>query len=432
MNEQLVLLAVNTFLSERIEKDKKKYKDEITPEQVEQIENKYSIQNWMNTVAEAADQVSLNVSHVSKLTHSSSKANNVTDVIEQESLMHLITTQTICAKERDLAYSNALHSPIAEFLSVEVEGHSQILGELLAENTENLRLLSQNDVEISYWFEKIREAFKPAKIKSHVLAKQVYLPVGKNSEGEELYHLISPVESSSLAQKVFVKVKESRDAQTPVNIARKNKEWSEETYCYFRDLARISVTKSNHQNASKLNGARSGGLYLFLSEPRTWENKVSISNGLMINSTSQFLAECYSSTMKSLIHDLNKYLLILEKKQLKLNHQQQKVFVEKLRNIALEVIEIIQMLQIYSLEKDIASEDLPEYLRTLLTPHLIDRDKLELTKEQRVDEFTDQITVWLSTKTGNKERIARYEKLWFKIMRPIFRDFDARMAVNYE
>jgi hypothetical protein len=143
--------------------------------------------------------VSLNVSHVAKLTHSSNKAINLIDLIPQQKYHYLLTTQTANVNESDSAYTDASYAPVAEFLSFNVIDLDKNLGQFLAEDEIYFSKISDNADVRKQWQMQISEAYVAKKLNSHVLAKQVYIPV------DDHYHVISPVKSSALAHKILKK-----------------------------------------------------------------------------------------------------------------------------------------------------------------------------------------------------------------------------------
>lgn len=219
MNIDVIHASIESFLRQRIDKkvevERKKLKEVFTDEHLSKIHSDHEIVSWMNYIAENASKVSLNVSHVAKLTHSSNKAINLIDFIPQQKYHYLLTTQTANVNELDSAYTDASYAPVAEFLSFNVIDSGRNLGQFLAENEIYLSKISDNSEVRKQWQIQISEAYVAKKLNSHVLAKQVYIPV------ENSYHVISPVKSSALAHKIFEKIAQSRSKDTPVNQARK-------------------------------------------------------------------------------------------------------------------------------------------------------------------------------------------------------------------
>ena len=80
MNVDVVHASIESFLRQRIDKkveaERKKLKEAFTDGHLSKIHSDHEIVSWMNYIAENASKVSLNVSHVAKLTHASNKAIN--------------------------------------------------------------------------------------------------------------------------------------------------------------------------------------------------------------------------------------------------------------------------------------------------------------------------------------------------------------------
>lgn len=422
MDIQTVQKAINSFLQQRVDKrteaEKKKLKDSFTAEHAAKINAEYEPISWLNYIADNASKVSLGVSHVAKLTHSSNKAINLVDTVKQRDYLYLLTTQTAGATETDSAYTDASIAPVAEFLSYPVEGATATLGEFLAKDERFFSQISDDHSLQQYWQTQIAQAYQAKSINSHVLAKQVYIPI----EGEG-YHLISPIKSSALAHKVYEKVNLSRSKDNPINQARKNRNWHDGTYVFYPKLAFLSVTKSNHQNASKLNGSRRGGLYFFQSLPPSWKQ-----HQQPPGNTQQFLARCYTAQSKEAFSDISSLLHIIKSRQLSINLERKRALIESIHSIC-EVIfdQILIIQQSYSAGWS-QTYELKDYLKITLDPYSTEHQDLsKVEKEPYIDELTQKISGWISEKIGDKTRQAAQENLWIKIMRPRFREFYAEL-----
>ncbi len=124
--------AIYEFLRERIEKkieqEQKSKKDAFTENDAQKIRDDYEARTWINYVAENINELFLNVSHVAKLTHPSSRAMSLKDSITQTSYLHLVTTQTTNMDLLDNGYTNAIYSPVAEFLSYPIKNSAKKIG----------------------------------------------------------------------------------------------------------------------------------------------------------------------------------------------------------------------------------------------------------------------------------------------------------------
>lgn len=415
----MVHASIESFLRQRIEKkveaERKKLKEAFTDEHLSKIHSDHEIVSWMNYIAENASKVSLNVSHVAKLTHSSNKAINLVDSIPQQKYHYLLTTQTANVDELDSAYTDASYAPVAEFLSFNVMDSDKNLGEFLAENEIYFSKISDNSEVREQWQTQISEAYVAKKLSSHVLAKQVYMPV------DDSYHVISPVKSSALAHKIFEKISVSRSKDTPVNQARKQNISYDGVYTFFPKTAFLSVTKSNHQNASKLNGTRRGGLYFFQANPPQWKKEALPPQTMM-----QFLVCCRTNNTLEIFKEIKRLFYVMKKENLSINLNRRNVLTELVEGIADEVIHQILWIQ-QSYTKGWANDvEIQPYLRSFLDPIANNQNE----NKEYIDEFTEQITKWINKNLGEKYERRELKAIWFNTLHPIFKDFHAVLTVE--
>ncbi|QKT98925.1 hypothetical protein FOB20_09035 [Acinetobacter lwoffii] len=174
MNVDVIHASIESFLRHRIDKkveaERKKLKEAFTDEHLSKIHSDHEIVSWINYIAENASKVSLNVSHVAKLTHSSNKAINLIDLIPQQKYHYLLTTQTAKVNELDSAYTDASYAPVAEFLSFNVIDLDKNLGQFLAEDEIYFSKISDNADVRKQWQMQISEAYVAKKLKTPTLA----------------------------------------------------------------------------------------------------------------------------------------------------------------------------------------------------------------------------------------------------------------------
>ena len=419
MNIDVIHASIESFLRQRIDKkveaERKKLKEAFTDEQLSKIHSDHEIVSWITYIAENASKVSLNVSHVAKLTHSSNKAINLIDFIPQQKYHYLLTTQTANVNELDSAYTDASYAPVAEFLSFNVIDSGRNLGQFLAENEIYLSKISDNSEVRKQWQIQISEAYVAKKLNSHVLAKQVYIPV------ENSYHVISPVKSSALAHKIFEKIAQSRSKDTPVNQARKQNIAYDGIYTFFPKTAFLSVTKSNHQNASKLNGTRRGGLYFFQANPPQWKK-----DALPPQTITQFLVRCRTSNSLEIFKDIKRLFYVMKKENLSINLNRRNILTELVESLADEVIHQILWIQ-QSYTKGWTNDvEIEPYLRSFL-------DSIESSEQESkeyIDEFTEHVAKWINKSMGEKYEHRELKAIWFNALHPIFKDFHAVLTAE--
>lgn len=419
MNVDVIHACIESFLRQRIDKkveaERKKLKEAFTDEHLSKIHSDHEIVSWMNYIAENASKVSLNVSHVAKLTHSSNKAINLIDSIPQQKYHYLLTTQTANVNELDSAYTDASYAPVAEFLSFKVINLDKSLGQFLAEDEIYLSKISDNPDVRKQWQTQISEAYVAKKLNSHVLAKQVYIPV------DDHYHVISPVKSSALSHKIFEKIIHSRSKDTLVNQARKQNVTYEGVYTFFPKTAFLSVTKSNHQNASKLNGTRRGGLYFFQANPPQWKK-----DALPPQKMEHFLARCLTTNSLEIFKEIKRLFYVMKKENLSINLNRRNVLTELVESLADEVIHQILWIE-QSYAKGWANNvEIEPYLRSFLDP--IENNRQE--NKEFIDEFTEKVAKWINKNMGEKYEHRELKAIWFNTLHPIFKDFHAVLTVE--
>ncbi|QMT31747.1 type I-F CRISPR-associated protein Csy1 [Alysiella filiformis] len=407
---QLTQEAISAFLSDKIaktiEQKQKKEKEKFTAENEQEIREKYEASYWLNYVVQNIDKVFLNVSHIAKLTHSSSQAINIKDAIKQDKYCHLISTQTANATMLDRGYADAKFAPIAEFLTYPVENTDKQLGEILCENEQCFAKICDDETQRIIWRDTIKGAYIAQKLSSHTLAKQIYVPVSDDCE----YHLLSPMYSSSLAQHIFESIKNAHDKDNPAKLAKQKGEYHQNESIYFPNIATLATTKSNHQNVSFLNNQRSGQLYLFSAQaPKIKHNPNPPST------IERLLSLCYFDCQDEL-KEIRNLLSVVDKKALFLNDDRKNALIEHIQTIGehiLNQMSVIYYSQPSGWTKDI---DMPIALKLFLDKEAnrqFSFSQPELMKQ--ITQLSTPIAKWISEKT-HQNRILALEKVYMKII----------------
>lgn len=406
--------AIDDFLHQKIqttiEQKQRKAKDSFTQEDIQKIHGEYERETWLNKVAENVDKLFLNVSHVAKLTHSSSQAMSLRDSNQSDSYPYLITTQTLDSHFLDSGYSDAKVAPIAEFLSYRVADMDKQLGELLAEDESHFANISDNVEQRQYWSSQIKQAYQPQTIRSHVLAKQIYIPVGDS------YHLVSPMYSSSIAHEIALAVKYANNKDNPAKLARKQQTNFEQPYIAYPNVATLGITKSNHQNVSALNGQRRGFLYLFPTLPPKWQ-----ANPNPPTSIEQLLQLSYSGRLFSQVEYLIK---VFKENKLFINHERKLLLKELIEDIVYKIFDEIMLIRHSQPSGWTENLSMPMYLRLLLDPKILHTQQFSQPEITAFfDEFKLEIAKWISLGINDEIRTKSLESLWLKIISPMMQEF---------
>ncbi len=406
--------AIDDFLDKKIqvtiEQKQKKLKASFTEEDAQKIRDDYKPFNWINKVVENIDELFLNVSHVAKLTHSSNQAISLKDNSESTDYPYLITTQTIGTEYLDSGYSDARYSPITQFLSYPVANSDKQLGEYLAENEAYFSKISDNKAERLYWSEEIQKAYQPKQIRSHTLAKQIYMPLGNDD-----YHLVSPMYSSSLAHKIYLSIKEVHDKENPIKKARKAKQWHEGTYIYYPNVATLGITKSMHQNASALNNTRKGLLYLFPALPPQWRV-----NPNPPTTMKQLFNQTYP---KQALEHIRSLLYILNKKELFINYDRKQALKDSVEDIVAQVCDAMLLIRQTQASGWTASKDMPMYLRLFMDKDVLANNQFSQPEiKAYLNEMSAKLAGLISDGIKDTARTTKLENLWIKIATPILQN----------
>lgn len=241
------------------------------------LKEKFSPNKWLSENSSNAGSVNF-ASHVIKLTHSKIDAPSLLDCVDEKNDAYL-TTSTLSIKQIDGAVAGNQFAPIFQFLELELEGVK--LAEQLSKDDrifEKFLPSGESDetteAMLKEWTKGFRRALGSGTPATHSLAKQVYFPVVgiQNHNKKSNHHLLCNVVSSSLAHAVYEKVFDEN--QKPVKNAREKGKFLPEKLISFIQRSALSVTASNHSNASQLNAKRGGKLHLFSTQPPTWQTQL--------------------------------------------------------------------------------------------------------------------------------------------------------------
>lgn len=403
--------AIEEFLAKKIattiEQKQKKSKDRFTEEDAQKIRNTYEIRTWISNVVENIDKLFLNVSHVAKLTHSSSQAMSLKDSITQTSYLHLVTTQTTNMDLLDNGYTNAIYSPVAEFLSYPVKNSAKKLGELLSEYEQCFALISDSKEEREAWCNQIKQAYESQKIRTHVLAKQIYIPVA------ESYHLVSPMYSSSLAQHIYLAIKEAHDKDNPARVARKNHQWCEQEAIYFPNIATLGVTKSQHQNVSKLNGERDGQMYLFSSLPPKIKHNPKPPKDF------EQLEKRFFYPCKEELSKIKELIYVLEHNDLFLDFSKRNILIEYIQSIMEKILDMMLVIRQQYIQGWSSEYSFPMSVRLFIDEEILNTQTFSQPEiASYIGELAVELAQWINENIEQSHK-KDFEKMWCKIIIPM-------------
>lgn len=295
----------------------------------EKLEKEFEPVTWIEKASNNIDSISF-ATHVSKLTHSKINTPSICDNNEELHPSYLTTSSLLHKNKKiDGAVSGNQYAPIFQFL--ELEFSEKKLAEELS-NTNNTHLACFSEDLYKDWNRRFLKVMNPAEMSTHLLAKQIYFPTSTGS-----YHLLVNLVSSSLAHAIYLRSasKEFFDRQKPVNKQLSDNKYSPTNSIFFPKKGKLSVTASNHSNASQLNGNRGGKLYLLPAAPPNWNTQIKAP----IFQKSFFASLFLSPELRQNIENLQEFLFRFDSIGLSIRDPKRRKWIDKwLGNIIEEVL----------------------------------------------------------------------------------------------
>jgi CRISPR-associated protein Csy1 len=384
-------------------------------------QEKFQRNTWINEAALKAGEVSVGMTHIAKLTHSSTKASNIDSTESGKESSKALVFTINCSKEikKDFAYSTAAYAQIAEFL--------HLIGKEICMNPTALKPYARDDNQLKEWQEQFSLAFNEKTKSSHILAKQVYFPLTSATD----YHLLTPLASSSLAQVIYDRIWEARRKDTPVNKARAEKTYSLEVVSLFHRTAVLKATQTNHQNVSNLNGKRSGQLILFPAIPPQWQTQTKPPIHLKTLFNKQLAAQA-----RVPLTELKNLLLAIKANQLSVNLQRKQIIYSHITDIAEVVFDYAAQIQGLKQYTNWSQESqLPAHQQYWLDPLRSDEEfqSAKATLDWSSDLVID-FSKWINRQIKHKQLTLgmAHEKQWQKLFIPLLREFNALTEADLE
>lgn len=394
-------------------------------EKRQELENKFASEEWLTWAAENAKNVTF-ATHVAKLTHSAIDSPSFFDANNSKKDSYL-TTSSLKEIAIDGAVRGNQYAPIYQFLELELDG-KKIVSEFQNVETTLLQEFASNTEQMLTWNTGFAAALSEGKPAAHFLLKQVYFPIA-----EDKYHLLCNQVSSSKAQALF---EFSRRNSNETFKQRNNKQYAKETYLNFPNRASISITASNHGNASQLNGKRGGRLGLFSCQPPVWQAQLKPP----IFKTSFFYELTKSYAVRETIQYLADFLCRFESLELSIKDPKRMHWINQwLEDLSDEVLVYVKTIQAlpagWSQQKEIK---LKLEHQLLLDCHRQDEEFLsahDSTNWQQV--ILQDFAAWLNNRLrwANEKFTPQdsHAKLWIKLFGSHFREsFDIKHTQKQE
>lgn len=389
-----------------------------------EIDSKFDANNWLTWAAENARSVSFST-HVSKLTHSAIDSPSIYDSVNVISNCQVSTT-VIKNPDVDGAVRGNQYSPIFQFLELTVSDE-KLVNLFANDDCMVLRNFSRSEEENKNWNEGFRNSLRELDLSAHTLLKQIYFPLRKN---KPTYHLLCNMVSSSIAHRIFMR---TRKEEVDVSKKMKKQKYAENTLTLYPNMASLSVTASNHGNASQLNGKRGGKLKLFSSQPPIWQSQLKPP----VYKKSLFFDPEIHYQYREDVNYLRDFLMRFDRIELSIKDPKRMKWIEQwVGNIIDEVLYYIGSIQNlpagWSAATDVRLKSEHQYL---LDP---DRDDDNYQSARANTDFLSVVCKdfadWLNNKLSGKDKQftpqVQHTRLWYQLFEPELREFIQTMEFD--
>lgn len=405
-------LAINNRILDLVDEYKEALQD---------IDQAHQPHIWLSFYAKKSEDISF-ATHVGKLTHSSSKSSSVYDKTTSKDAAYL-TTNALHNIDVDMAVSNAASTPSGKILALKVGGKT-LLDFVKESNSAPFQHLTGKQADIDNWMLEFKQAYDSDKKRSHFLAKQVYFPVGNND-----YHLLMPLVSSSIAHGLFSQFK-FNDEKELIFKQKKNGKYHPELAVSYRNKAVIMLGRNvkAQGNFSPLNIKRRGEHKLLPTLPPQWKNKqqLPLSQENLFNKKLHF-------KLNDEIKALQKLLLIIKSKEVGINKpSMHKAVVLAVNEIADRLFDEVVKINLLSDEEGWTQKSCFPLSQQLLLEPCRDDEVAIKVKTQWQAELSEDFSYWLNKQLQHKklDLTPIQQALWREIFKPRLRAFIAIQEVE--
>ncbi|OBX03213.1 CRISPR-associated protein [Gallibacterium genomosp. 3] len=290
---------IHTYLTDlstkKIEDERKKLAKATSPtkiaeieQKIQEIQQKYLPENWLNDAANRmAKQISFST-HLSKPIHPDSKGNNVNF---RQTVLHQFVGSQLVSKNILDASGNAAALPLAAFLNMIVDEKENLrLRDLLLIDSPLLKKTFSSDEQLSdfykHQFQKVllNDITEPITYERN---KQLLWPTEPEKITSDHYYCLIPLYPTVLTHTVYNKIQQLRFSEE-TKIAKENRkkdndEVIQQRYATINDLAIIKLGSSKPQNISQLNNQQGGKHYLLPSLPPIFSSSYKSTNNTIFD-----------------------------------------------------------------------------------------------------------------------------------------------------
>lgn len=314
------------------------------------------IRQWLNVTSEKKINEGKRIvkaSHVLKFSHSSSESEGL--ILDEKSNDLLLTTSGF-KKDIifDIAHNNGSLITVSRFLALNLSG-KMIIDMVLDGDFFFLEGFYKNKEQLECWKQGFSNLVERREIKTTDKARQMYFPLER--EGYELnkfnYHIVTPLFSSSMAEEIYSRIKETKFGGVQKNISKQHHEnkYHIKDFVICPNLAVQKFGGAQPQNISMLNKSRTfntdpkktwGVTYLFSTQPPIWANQ----EKPPVYKKSLFDERFFYQNMKEDINYLRDFLLRFDRIDLSIKKPERRKWIDRwLANIIDEFLFFVGNIQ---------------------------------------------------------------------------------------
>lgn len=243
--------------------------EELKPDDGEarqKLISKHQPATWIADAAHRVGQIQ-QVTHAIKFTHPSADGSSLSSLGNPAADTLELGTHSLVGESSADVVGNAAALDVVKFLRLSVDGRT-LLHRATARDPALAEALSDDASQAAEWMTAFATLPEPkGGPSSHKLAKQLYWPLDDGG-----YHLLAPLFSSSLAQKVHDCIRSDQEVATIIRKSQYSSQPLLSRFSVYRDMAIQKLGGSNAQNVSSLNKRRGGENYLLASVPPIWKS----------------------------------------------------------------------------------------------------------------------------------------------------------------
>ena len=333
-----------------------------------------------------------------------------------------VSTSSICHKIYDVAHSNGNQINFSRFLILKDDNQETVFAKILRSDLVWLDDFISDEKKKLEIVSKLKSAITTTSKKPNPAQhKQIYFSI---SIQNDLYHVVSPIFSSTFCQQLFSKMKEPSTIQKSLRKAKRDGLFARGIIVDYPKIGVMKMGGDKPHNISPLNSNRFGQLVLLPASPPQWKTQLKPPT-----KTKTIFNRNLGYQAKEPLEKLKKLLLAIKFNELSFNLQRKQHVTELITEIADVVFDRVAQIHGFIDEAGWSLEsNLPTHQQYWLDPFKKDEDWQ--TSRADVDWQTDisnDFAKWVNRQLKHPKLTLGVvqERHWRKLFVPLLREFNA-------